>query len=495
MQVRHSGAEQLSSLVAVAGAVAIARSGSLGTPRVLVVLALAGAVILLSFTACDVVGLVACARPVSAGIREPSGHSHPLGLALYQAPPLVFLLWTPDQSDSSSVFGVARPLGFVDVLPAAYFLFVLGSISITGQVSVTSLKYAYREHGDRNHPLLLLGVRAGAVSRVEPRGKGTACSRDGRGADEHRRRPDRLEPLARHEVAARTCRSATLGDPAALGTFIGMGIVLALGVLVWKGPRQLRPLAIGTVAVGLPGLFFTYTRGPIMGTIVAASLVLLSRTGSRLLAVCVLALMVVTISLSWGRLTSSELYHRSNYTSAHRGPPRRARPVVVEACGRRPLFGWGYGSFDRVVRSSDFGSGTLSRKEVIANTSHNTFLTILVEYGSIGLALFVVPWLVIGDRALAVQKIPRRAAGCCSGALPRSTLRVRRQRDRLRFFSFVPAVPWLLLGFLRRQQARSRPEPCTSSWWAATPGRARPRRRAAGRDDTARPSARGAASR
>src|SRR5213078_341551 len=49
---------------------------------------------------------------------------------------------------------------------------------------------------------------------------------------------------------------ATLGDPAALGTFIGMGIVLALGVLVWSGPRQLRPLAVGTVAVGLPGLFF-----------------------------------------------------------------------------------------------------------------------------------------------------------------------------------------------------------------------------------------------
>ena len=184
---------------------------------------------------------------------------------------------------------------------------------------------------------------------------------------------------------------ATLGDPASLGAFIGMGIVLALGILVWNGPRQLRPLAVGTVAVGLPGLFFTYTRGPIVATIIAASLVLLSRLRTRLLAVCVLALLIVAITLSWSRLTSSVLYHdriaRANTVEIRVELQRWSLRLAEE----RPLFGWGYGSFDRVVRAAHFGSGSLPRAEVISSTSHNTFLTLLVEYGSIGVACSSCP--------------------------------------------------------------------------------------------------------
>jgi O-antigen ligase len=247
---------------------------------------------------------------------------------------------------------------------------------------------------------------------------------------------------------------ATFGDPAALGTFIGMGIALALGVLVWSGPRQLRLLAIGTVAVGLPGLFFTQTRGPIVGTIIAASLILLSRTGSRLLGVCVLALMVVTISLSWSRLTSSELYHR-RIAQAHTVDLRAELDRwSLKLAEERPLVGWGFGSFDRVVRTSDFSSGTLLHEEVIANTSHNTFLTILVEYGSIGLALFVVPFLVVGGRALAVARRFPDAGWLLLGCIAALVLYAFAANTLdFRFFSFVPAVPWLLLGLLRRHQS------------------------------------------
>jgi O-antigen ligase len=443
----------LSSFVAVAAAVAIARSGSLSTPPVLAVLALAGAVILLSFRP---EALLVSWLALAPFLQEFGSHfaiGHPLGLALYRAPPLVFLFWTLSAPTRMRPFGVARRLGFVDALPAAYFLFVLGSMSVTGQVSATSLRHVYLSAGIG--VILYYFVAFGPLRSLAPsRLVGVLIALA------------LLEALMSiidgltgwnlwHDTSwqrGNTARAvATLGDPASLGTFIGMGIVLALCVLVWNGPPHLRRLAVGTVAVGLPGLFFTYTRGPIVATIIVASLVLLSRLRTRLLAVCVLALMIVVITASWSRLTSSALYQdrvtRANTVEIRVELQRWSLKLAEE----RPLFGWGYDSFDRVLRAADFGSGNLPRSEVVSSTSHNTFLTILVEYGSIGLALFVLPWLVIGRRALAGALRFPDGRWLLLGCVAALVLYVFGASGiDFRFYSFVPAVPWLLLGLLRR---------------------------------------------
>ena len=114
---------------------------------------------------------------------------------------------------------------------------------------------------------------------------------------------------------------------------------------------------------------------------------------------------------------------------------------------RRPVFGWGYDSFDRVVRSSDLQSNTIARKDVTPNTSHNTFLTILVQYGFLGLAVFAIPWIVVCGRGVR-DAIRRRDARW----IP--YIEAANDADLIdyRFFSFIPAVAWVLLGFLRRQQ-------------------------------------------
>jgi O-antigen ligase len=442
----------LSGLLALAGAIAIAQSGSLNAPALLAVLMLSGVVILLSFRAEALLISWLALAPFLQGFGSHPG-LHPLSLALYLVPPLVFLLWTLTSPTRAATLGVARSLGFADALPAAYFLFILGSISLTGQVSVASLRSAYQTIGIGI--ILYYFVAFGPVKSLAPR-----------------RVAKLLLVLAAleavmsiidgvvgwnlwHDTSWQHERAvATLNDPAALGTFIGMGFALAVGVLVWRGPRELRPLAVAMVAVGLPGLFFTYTRGPIVGTVVAVSLILLSRAGSRLLAVCGLALIIVTLSLTWGRLTSSDVYHR-RIAQAHTVDIRvELERQSLKLAEERPLFGWGFGSFDRVLRSSNFNSGDISHEEVIANTSHNTFLTILVEYGSIGLSLFVVPWLVIGGRALAAA---RRFAdmrwlllGCVAALV---VYAFAAGAIDFRFFSFVPAVPWLLLGLLRRHQS------------------------------------------
>ena len=147
----------------------------------LAVLALAGAVILLSFRP---EALLVSWLALAPFLQEFGSHcaiGHPLTFALYRAPPLVFLLWTLTAPTRMRPFGVARRPGFVDALPAAYFLFVLGSMAVTGQFSAASLKVCLSEHRDRSHPLLLRGVRTAALSRVEPSGKGccllSQCSR------------------------------------------------------------------------------------------------------------------------------------------------------------------------------------------------------------------------------------------------------------------------------------------------------------------------------
>jgi len=443
----------LSCLVAVAGAVTITRSGSLSAPPVAAVLALAGAVILLSFRP---EALLVSWLALAPFLQEFGSHfaiGHPLTFALYRAPPLVFLLWTLTAPTRMRPFGVARRPGFVDALPAAYFLFVLGSMAVTGQFSAGSFRFFYL--GTGIGVILYYFVAFGPLRSLAPsRLVGVLIALALLEA-----LMSIIDGLTRwnlwHDTSWQrgnaTRAVATLGDPASLGTFIGMGVVLALCVLVWNGPPQLRRLAVGMVAVGLPGLFFTYTRGPVVATIIVASLVLLSRLRTRLVAVCVLALMIVVITASWSRLTSSALY-QDRITQENTVEIRvELQRWSLKLAEERPLFGWGYGSFDRVLRAADFGSGKLPRSEVVSSTSHNTFLTILVEYGAIGFALFVLPWLVIGGRALAVARRFPDARWLLLGCVAAFVIfAFGASGIDFRFYSFVPAVPWLLLGLLRR---------------------------------------------
>jgi O-antigen ligase len=161
--------------------------------------------------------------------------------------------------------------------------------------------------------------------------------------------------------------------------------------------------------------------------------------------------MIVVITASWSRLTSSALY-QDRITQENTVEIRvELQRWSLKLAEERPLFGWGYGSFDRVLRAAEFGSGKLPRSEVVSSTSHNTFLTILVEYGAIGFALFVLPWLVIGGRALAVARRFPDARWLLLGCVAAFVIfAFGASGIDFRFYSFVPAVPWLLLGLLRR---------------------------------------------
>jgi O-antigen ligase len=231
-----------------------------------------------------------------------------------------------------------------------------------------------------------------------------------------------------------------------------MGIVLAVAILVWQGPQWLRMPAVAAIAVGLPGLYFTLTRAPIIGTILCILLILASRPSTRILAVVACILAAVILTLSWTRITGSSVY-RDRVTNTGNVEVRFAlERWSWELIKQKPVFGWGYNSFDTAKAAAGLSAADRARFGT-TSTSHNSYLTVLVEYGAVGFALLAVPWLVIPARAFREAVRSPSSRWFLVGSLGAIVVYVlANNAGDFKYFSFVPALGWALLGLLRRRQ-------------------------------------------
>lgn len=245
---------------------------------------------------------------------------------------------------------------------------------------------------------------------------------------------------------------ATLANPAVTGAFIGVGIVVALSILSWQGPGSLRRLAVVMLIVGIPALYTTKTRGPLLATAVAAVLCVLLSRRSRPVGVGMGALVALSLILFWPQIRASSVYQSRIDEKQNVDARLVLQEVSIKLAERRPIFGWGYDSFDRVKFDVPFYSPNIPVQQALESTSHDTFLTILVEFGAVGLALFVLPWLAVIRRAIARARAPSPhrwflVAGV--GAI--LVIGVDGVTLDFRVFSFIPMVAWLFLGLIRRQ--------------------------------------------
>jgi O-antigen ligase len=254
------------------------------------------------------------------------------------------------------------------------------------------------------------------------------------------------------QTASQSRAVATLANPAVVGTLLGMGIALAVAILVWNGPARLRTIAVLTLLVGLPGLYFTLTRAPIIGTAAGIIFVLMSRTNTRLFAVVSFVLAIVILTVSWSRISASPVYRHRVTNSSNVEIRLQLERWSWKLAEKKPVFGWGYNSFDRAKALAGFTAADL-QKNGTSSTSHNSYLTVLVDYGIIGLILLLIPWLVIPWRAF--KNVVRRpdfhwfTIGAVAGLI---VYVAAANGNDFRFFSFLPAIPWALLGLLRRRQ-------------------------------------------
>ena len=426
----------------------VATAGRAPRLALLGLVVVAGASILLSLTPKVVFLAWFGVAPLLQESASRTTLGHDLGLALYVAPSLVFAIWTLTHRP----YGI-RPR-FLDVLPLAYFLYTLAWVVAKGNLSSTITKDIYVTVG--------IGVVIYYFFAFGPIGALSATSvvamvlvvtlvEAAMSIVDGATRWNLWHDTGWQTGEARAV--ATLANPAVLGTLLGMGIVLALAILVWNGPAPLRKLAIATIVVGFPGLYFTLTRAPIIGTLAAVLLVLITRTKTRLLALAVCVVAVVALSASWSRITASTIY-RERVTNATNVQARfLIQDWSLKLAAERPVFGWGYASFDRVKNTANLSSGTTPLGFGTNNTSHNTYLTILVELGSVGLALLAIPWLLIPWRAARSALRDPRSTWFVVGAVAALIVFVAAANaGDFKYFSFLPVVPWLLLGLLRRRQ-------------------------------------------
>ena len=384
----------------------------------------------------------------------------PLGLALYALPGLVLAILTATHLSRGA------PLSFVDFLPAAYVAYALTSIAVTSPVIEPTLYrsmevvflnvvlgpclYYFLVVGPGRAvetPKLFLILMVGAcvqgpLAIVE---KGTGWNLWG------------YHAWSNADGGLRAV--STFSNPALLGAYLGIGVVIAVTILTWGGPRRLHRLAIVTLALCIPALLATLTRGPIVATTLAVLLVLvLGRR--RLLGVALIACAVLALLVAWPHIRSAAIYQQRASNIETVLVREQIQRVSLALWREKPVLGWGFGSYDRVKSSADFpyvpgvsGNIYLYARE---NTSHDTYLTVLVELGLVGLLALLGPFVVIVARALARARsvvADRWIVAAACGSL--IVVVLNGMTLDYRFFSFVPALSFVMLAILRRVTSES----------------------------------------
>jgi O-antigen ligase len=379
-----------------------------------------------------------------------SGHA--LRIVLYSAPPILFLVWAVIQR--RQIRG-----SLVDLLPLLYLVVVILSAAfgassgsptqLYSTVAIGVILYYFCAFGSFDETVgtqvfrvfLLTGSIVAAFVILGRLGIGLGAVTQ-----------FQVDVNASAERAA-----ATLGNPAVLGTFLGTTFVSALAVLLWGGPRSLRRLSLIAVTVSPPALFLTLTRAPLIAAGAVALVMAATRSRTRWLTVLAGALAATVLAATWGTIASTSLYKSrfSNTTNV------QARVIIdrwsFRLAAERPALGWGYGSFDRVKNAAHFDSGSLPRAQIIQYTSHNTFLTVLVETGTFGLVALLASWLITVRAAFGFALRPTSDRWLIVGLLAvLGVWIINAGAIDMRFFSFVGSVPWLAVGMMRRYTLRPR---------------------------------------
>jgi O-antigen ligase len=179
-------------------------------------------------------------------------------------------------------------------------------------------------------------------------------------------------------------------------------------------------------------------------------LLLSSRT--RLIGLGVIVVSALTLLVFWPQIRSSSTYQNRFDQTQNVDARLVLQKVSIKLAEERPILGWGYDSFDRVKHNVVVNVDATALAAALQSTSHNTFLTLIVEFGVVGLIVFVLPWALVLWRALRRARIPGPdqwvlVAGIASVAV----VAIDAGTLDFRFYSFLPALPWMFLGLLRRE--------------------------------------------
>jgi O-antigen ligase len=436
-------------------AMAVGAEIGMGSPEqltkpVLALAALAGAIVLFSIPPEKLFLGSLFFAPLFQNSADESAVGRPLSFAFYLAPPAILAcqtLWHWRRRSDAS---------FVDVLPALLVGYVLVSAVLTSElyqaspVSVVKEVFQVTAIGVVFYYFIVFGpgVTMSATSIVRVL-FASAAIQAFLSLVEWQSGWSLWGPSWWQTVDPPRS-AATLVSPGVLGLFLGCAIVAALAVISWGGPRQLRRASWLVLAISLPGLLVTYTRGPIAATAIAGLGVLVLGRRGRTLTIGAIAAVVLALVALWTPLTQSELYQQRVADRTNVAGREDIQDVSLRAAAKKPVVGWGYGSFERAKVASSEGF-TARVEGSLETTSHNGFLTILVEFGGVGLALLLLPWAVVLSRGVGLVRRgtsePWFIVACIAAVV---VFGLTMNTTDLKFFSLAQALPWLFIGLIRR---------------------------------------------
>lgn len=387
--------------------------------------------------------------PFVAGASAGPHHGHAFFKYLFLVPPLILLA-------RMAMGEIQRPrLWMIDVLPALYLGYILvrarllpsdlaGAESslraIYTTVGIGTFAYYFTAFGKTSNrlpsavakTLLSGGVVIAALAVVDGSTGWNLWHNDVTGGDQVRR------------------AVATFTSPEALGAYLGAGVAFAVAILLWHGPRSLRGPALLLIGLSIPALYLTYTRGPIIAiaAVVVSMTVVANR--ARWPSLLVFATVGILLFASWSQISSRRVYQQRLGVTTTVDSRVVLSDVALDLFRRQPLFGQGYNTFDK-AKLTVAVPGTADTAIVQNLTSHDTFLTVLAESGAIGLALLVLPWVVIGWRAVAAGQrglLEPWIVGGCVGTV--AAFAIGSVTYDSRFFPYTSALPWVALGLVRK---------------------------------------------
>ncbi len=248
-------------------------------------------------------------------------------------------------------------------------------------------------------------------------------------------------------------------DPNEVAVILALGIPMAwyLGltyrsVLLRWIARAYVPLAV--VAIGLTG-----SRGGLVATTVALLIIPLAMTRlspARLGAAILVLVLAGALAVAY---TPDRLVERFASTTAEleggriggRGKLWRAG---LRAFAERPLLGYGTGAFRQAVTPM-LGDA--------AQTAHNSFISVMVEQGIVGLLLYVAIFVVVFRALLRLPRLERRFALVLYGTLLVAMLPLTWEDHRAVWIVLPSLLGLAHVPVWRRSPAQPVPAPAPAS--------------------------------
>jgi O-antigen ligase len=172
-------------------------------------------------------------------------------------------------------------------------------------------------------------------------------------------------------------------DPNIFGRYLAVVIVALAACLLWARERRDALLLAGAAAVLFAAMILTYSQSSLMALLAGLIVLAALRWSFRWTAIVTVAACVVAVIYlaAFGSSIKFKLgsEHQLDKTTSGRADLVRGG---VELAGRRPVWGFGSGSFQQSFREE-------SAHHAKVAASHTEPVTIVAEQGAIGLILYV----------------------------------------------------------------------------------------------------------